>query len=288
MQRVLSGREPADKILNEISLRLSTISQTQRAPMFAIIQIGDNSASNIYIANKKRVAQQIGFDVLHHKFPEGIDAGYVKSVIHALNDDELIDGIIMQLPVAKQYKHLLYEITASKDIDGLGAVQQANLVLDKPGLRPCTPLGVIKLMEYYNIDFIQDISIVGRSILVGQSLALMLLHKNASVSIVHHQTKDIKKYLANADIVCLATGCPELVNSSMLKNGAVVIDIAITSLAGKVVGDYVHDDSSVIYSKVPGGIGPMTIACLMHNVFEAYKLRLQGWAPSPCIDQLHR
>lgn len=287
--RILSGRPPADKILKQITDELNQIMQSPnaRAPMFAIIQIGDNAASNIYIANKKRVAEQIGFDIVHHKFADGTNQEHIKSVIHALNSDNLIDGIIMQLPVAGQYKHLLYEIAAQKDIDGLGAQQQSNLTLDKPGLRPCTPLGVIKMMEYYNIDFVQDICIVGRSILVGQSLALMLMHKHGTVTIVHHKTRDIKKHLAQADIVCLAAGCPGLVDSSMLKENAVIIDIAITSVEGKVMGDYSPDGyknkCDISYSPVPGGVGPMTIACLMHNVFAAYKKSLffNCWSITP-------
>ena len=278
MNQVFSGREPADKILSCISFQLNEIlkNNSARSPMFAIIQIGDNAASNIYISNKKRVAQEIGFDVLHHKFPEGTDVEYIKSVIYQLNEDDAVDGIIMQLPVPEQYKHLLYEIAWHKDIDGLGFVQQANLVLDKPGLRPCTPLGVIKMLEYYNIDFQKDACVVGRSVLVGQSLALMLMHRNATVSVLHHKTHDISKYLARADLIFLAAGKPGLVNSSMLKPDAVVIDIAISSVDGKVVGDYEHfDQSDISYSRVPGGVGPMTIACLMSNVFQAYKANLQ-------------
>lgn len=278
-QAILSGREPADKILNQIKQQLETILKqdaTARTPMFAIIQIGDNPASNIYIANKKRVAEQLGFDVLHHKFADDVEIEIVEATIDSLNEDEFVDGIIMQLPVAGRYRHLLDKIAAHKDIDGLGKMQQANLVLNRDGLKPCTPLGVIKMMEHYSIPFETNTCIVGRSILVGQSLALMLLQHNATVTVVHHKTPDIAPHIKNADIVFLAAGCPGLVESHMLKKDAIVIDIAITAVENKVVGDYTHDatstqNSHIKYSPVPGGVGPMTIACLMHNVFKAYK-----------------
>jgi len=274
-EAILSGREPADKILNEIKQQLEAMlkqNPNTRTPMFAIIQIGHNPASNIYIANKKRIAEQLGFDVLHHKFPDDVEIETMEDTINSLNEDEFVDGIIMQLPVAERYRHLLDKIAADKDIDGLGKMQQANLVLNRDGLKPCTPLGVIKMMEHYAVPFEANVCIVGRSILVGQSLALMLLQRDATVTIVHHKTNDIAPHIKNADIIFLAAGYPGLVESHMLKKDAIVIDIAITPIKNKVVGDYKHDENSYIkHSPVPGGVGPMTIACLMHNIFKAYK-----------------
>lgn len=276
---LLSGRICADSIFEKIKKNIITAKKSSNFinPGFAIVQIGDNAASNIYIANKKRIAKELGFEVFHHQFENGCDHLEIEKIIIKLNTDVRVHGIIMQLPVMEQYKYLLYKIDAKKDIDGLGKIQQANLGLEQDGLRPCTPLGIIKLLEYYNISFEQNFCVIGRSVLVGQSLALMLLHKHATVSVVHAKTKNLEKHTKQADVVISATGVPGLVKLDMLNDGVVVIDVGITKINGKVYGDFDSSDleklqaKNIKYTPVPGGVGPMTIACLMYNVVQAWR-----------------
>lgn len=279
--KILSGSIVAEKFLEEIKLEAENLKQiTNRMPKFAIVQIADNPASNLYISNKKKAAEKIGFEYVHHKFDCDVDFNTVGHVIANLNASSEIDGIIVQLPVPAHLKQIVYLISPNKDIDGLGYIQQAKLALNLPGLRPCTPFGVLKLLDAYDISVECNVCIVGRSVLVGQSLALMLLHKNATVTIVHSKTKNIENCLKNADIVFLAAGMPNFIDMSMLSANCIVIDIAISKItdpndASKsiVTGDLNHDAHEHIkaYSPVPGGIGPMTIASLMHNTLLAYK-----------------
>lgn len=272
MQKILEGKSLAKKILNEIKEEASVFrKKIQRFPALAIIQIGDNQASNIYIEQKKIRAREINFCVEHIKLPENIDLEESKDIINALNFDETIDGIIMQLPIPERLQELCNYIDPEKDIDGIGKIQQANLLFNASGLRPCTPSAVLSLLEYYEIPIEgSDICVIGRSILVGQSLALMLLQKNASVSILHSKTKNLESYTKKADIICIAAGKPGLVNGGMIKNGAVIVDIGINRGAHGIIGDF-EPTQNCIYSPVPGGVGPLTVACLMLNTLRAAK-----------------
>ncbi len=271
----LCGHTSAKHLLEKISQEVADIiCEIERAPGFAIIQVGENPASDLYITNKKKVANNLGINVQHHQFDVSATFEEVGKLIGDLNMDRDIDGIIVQLPLPHHLKQVLYLISPLKDVDGLGYIQQARLALNIPGLRPCTPMGVMAMLEYYGIDIECNVCIVGRSVLVGQSLALMMMHKNATVDVVHAKTRDIKEHLIRANIVCLCAGHPGLVNFDMLKDDAIVIDIAITrNDQNKVVGDLELTGSTEIkaYSPVPGGVGPMTVASLMQNVVNACK-----------------
>lgn len=266
----LSGKIVAEKWLEEIK---QTASSLRNKPGFAILQVGDNAASNVYIKNKIKVAEQLNFHVVYHKIQEDTEINIAKKILHDLNTDPKIHGIIIQLPLPNTFKQLIYMIAPEKDIDGLGLFQQANLALNMPGLRPCTPTGVLRLMEYYNIPFKARACVVGRSILVGQSLALMLLHKGATITVTHLETANLTQHLKEADVVFLAAGNPGFIKAEMLNSNAIVIDIAITSCNGVLYGDLDKEAYKYIqaYTPVPGGIGPMTIAALMHNVLQAYQ-----------------
>lgn len=278
---ILSGLPYAKKTIDSIKLELVDIKNATLnyvPPKLAIIQIGNNDASNLYIQRKKKIANEIGFEVAHYQFKEEAESEDISATIEKLNHDPSIHGIILQLPISEQYKHLIYEIAAKKDIDGLGLMQQANLALKREGLRPCTPLGVINLMKYYNISFQQNMCIVGSSILVGQSLALMLLHEGATITITHSLTNNLAEHIKKADVIFLAAGVPGLVNPRMIKQDAVIIDIGITKIGNKFLGDFAWEENNgefFYYTPVPGGVGPVTVATLMQNLLKAYKRQIK-------------
>lgn len=280
--KILCGKTIAEKFLQEISSEAAKMAEiTNRMPKFAIIQVGKNPASEIYIKNKKKTAEKIGFGFELHEFDENTNFNTIGNLISELNLSKEIDGIIVQLPIPSHLKQILYLIAPNKDIDGLGYIQQARLALNLPGLRPCTPFGVIKLLKAYEIDLNCRICVVGRSVLVGQSLALMLLHENATVTIAHSKTRNIGQVLQDSDIICLAAGAPNFVTSEMVNPKSIVIDIAISKIQNpenplewRTTGD-LHENTHqkiAAFSPVPGGIGPMTVASLMYNTLEAHKL----------------
>lgn len=269
--QILDGKVVSEKILNKIKEETKTL---KHKPGFAILQIGNEHASNIYVERKKKVAQELGFFCVHLKFDLDIEKIALEKVIHELNNEETIDGIILQLPIPIHLKSVLNNIAFHKDIDGLGVIQQGNLALNLVGLRPCTPRGIISLLKEYGIEICNTNScIIGRSPLVGQSLALMLLHENSTVTVTHSKTQNLKKHTLNADIIFSATGQTHFLTPDMLKQDSIVIDVGINRIDEKITGDLAPETYEKIkaYTPTPGGIGPMTIASLFENVFTAYK-----------------
>ena len=270
---LLNGKVVRDKIFEELKERINGLDLT-----LAIIQIGNNEASNIYIRQKEKTCNNLGISFKLYKLEENVLEEEVINLIKKLNNSK-VTGILLQLPIPKHLnvKKIVDCIDEKKDVDGLTSKNVAKLVLKEKGLIPCTPKGVMSLLKYYNIDVEgKKVTIVGRSNLVGKPLANLMLNYNATVTVCHSKTKNLKELTLNADIIIVAVGQPNLITSDMVKAGAIIVDVGINRVDGKIVGDVAFDNVSKIVnyiSPVPGGVGPMTIASLIENIYEAYLLQ---------------
>ena len=274
---IISGKEISVKIKDQLKEEVSKIKETYpRLPKLVVILVGDNQASQTYVRNKERGCQYIGIEseILRH------DASFSEiellQEINDLNNDDTVDGILVQLPLPQHINEekVLDAIVPSKDVDGFHPENVAKLFLGQHSLVPCTPKGMMVLLEEINYDLAgKEVVIVGRSNIVGKPVALLCLQKNATVTIAHSQTKDLKAVCSRADVLIAAIGKPKFFNHEYVKDGAVVLDVGINrdennKLCGDVDFDDVKDKVSAI-TPVPGGIGPMTITMLMKNTIEA-------------------
>ena len=271
---ILDGKELAQKIRTEIK---QEVKACLIRPSLAVIQIGEDEENDIYIKNKEKACSEVGIYFRHFKFDDQTPELSIINKIKELNNDEYVNGIIVKLPIPEKYneKRILNTIINSKDIDGLTDINTGRLINGKKTLIPCTPLGIITLLKEYGIEISgKDICIIGRSKLVGRPLASLLLSEDATVTVCHSKTNDLKSKTLNADIVISAAGVPNLVTADMIKKDAVVVDVGISHVDGKLVGDVKFDEVSKKASyitPVPGGVGPMTIAMLLSNVMTCYK-----------------
>lgn len=279
MALILNGKVARDAYKSRLIERIQKLG---RAPVLALIQVGDNKESTIYIEQKRKFALAIGAKVEHIHFPAETTPEAVADKIRSLNERSDIDGIIVQLPLPAHFdkQALIETISPFKDVDGLTEENQNLLDKGAPRLIPATPRGVSLLLEHYSIDVRGKKAVVfGRSRLVGKPLAALLKAKGASVEVCHSKTPDPKSVSKNADLVFIAIGKPELIDSSYIKRGAVVVDIGINSIEGKkleeelprrkVVGDVLFSDVEphvTAISPVPGGVGPMTVLSLFDNL----------------------
>ena len=275
---IISGKEISVKIKDQLKEEVSKIKETYpRLPKLVVILVGDNQASQTYVRNKERGCQYIGIEseILRH------DASFSEiellQEINDLNNDDTVDGILVQLPLPQHINEekVLDAIVPSKDVDGFHPENVAKLFLGQHSLVPCTPKGMMVLLEEINYDLAgKEVVIVGRSNIVGKPVALLCLQKNATVTIAHSQTIDLKAVCSRADVLIAAIGKPKFFNHEYVKDGAVVLDVGINrdennKLCGDVDFDDVKDKVSAI-TPVPGGIGPMTITMLMKNTIEAF------------------
>lgn len=248
-------------------------------PHLAVIQIGDNKASNIYIKNKKKACFDVGISFDHIKFNETISESLVIDEIKRLNNDISVNGILVQLPLPLGFDEgkIINAIDPLKDVDGLTYPNVGNLVLENDCLVPCTPLGVMELLKYYNVNLCgKNVCLVGRSNLVGKPLIQLLLKENATLSICHSKSLDIKSYTKMADVLIVSAGHPNLITKDMVKEGAVIIDVGINKEGNILCGDVCFDEvrkKAKLITPVPGGVGPMTVSCLLKNVVKAYKIQ---------------
>ena len=263
---------------NEIRLELSKkIKNSLIKPCLTVIQIGNDEASNIYIKAKQKACEEVGIYFKHLKFSEFDPELEITNKIIELNNDPYVNGILIQLPLPKRFDEnkLLNLISKDKDVDGLTEINSGKLFKDKNNLVPCTPLGVIKILEKYNIDIEgKHAVVVGKSSLVGKPLAMLLLQKGATVTICHSKTNDLANFTKQADILISAVGKKDLITKEMVKENAVLVDVGINRVDGKIYGDIdfenVKDIASYI-TPVPGGVGPMTVAMLLNNVIKNYE-----------------
>ena len=276
MNNIIDGVGASLTLKNNIK---KEISKDNLTPSLAVIQVGDNKASNIYVRNKQKACEEVGISFNHIKLPDTISEDFVISEIKRLNEDISVNGILVQLPLPSNFytPTIINEISPLKDVDGLTYQNVGNLVLENECLVSCTPTGVMELLKMYNVSLSgKNVCVVGRSNLVGKPLIQLLLQEDATVSVCHSKSKNIKDYTKRADVLIVAAGHPNLITKDMVSDGVVVIDVGINrendSLCGDVSFDEVSKKASLI-TPVPGGVGPMTVACLLKNVVKAYKVQ---------------
>ena len=279
---IIDGKALSDKILKEIENEHSELqAKVGRKAGLAVIIVGENPASQIYVRNKIRACERVGFHSETIRLDEHITEENLLLEIEKLNNDNNIDGILVQLPIPKHINELkvINAISAEKDVDGFHATNIGKMMIgDETGFLPCTPAGVIQMFEEYNIDLEgKDVLVIGQSNIVGKPMTLLLINKRATVQVCNSKTKNLSEKLQKADVVVAAAGSPKLVKDSDVKEGVVVIDIGINRVDGKICGDVDFEEVSQKASyitPVPGGVGPMTIAMLIKNTFKSYKQKV--------------
>jgi methylenetetrahydrofolate dehydrogenase (NADP+)/methenyltetrahydrofolate cyclohydrolase len=271
--QILQGRPVADKVLAEVKAGVAALKQrTGVEPALAVILVGEDPASQIYVRNKKRAADEVGIASRDFLFPQGCTQAELLETIRRINADSALHGILLQLPLPKgmDEDEAVAAIAPQKDADGLHPMSLGNLLGGKPTAIPCTPAGCMEILDHYGIPIEgAEAVMVGRSRLVGKPLAQLLLARHATVTMCHTRTRDLAGHCRRADILCVAAGKPRVITGDMIKEGAVVIDVGVNRLAtGKLAGDVDFESASQrarAITPVPGGVGPMTIAMLMKN-----------------------
>ena len=267
---LLDGKKVRDEVLEDLKQK---IAENNLVIKLAIILVGNNEASKIYIRNKEKACKNVGIEVEKHLLDEKTREEDLITLINKLNEDASVTGIILQSPVPT---HIDFDkcsglIKASKDVDGFTEENIYNLYLGNDTIMPCTVKGIIKLLEYYDIPLEgANVVIVGRGNIVGHPLSLALINKNATVTVAHSKTKDLSNVTKNADILISATGVAHLITLDMVKPGAVVVDVGVSRIDGHIVGDVDFDNVKDVASWItpnPGGVGPMTVAMIIDNLF---------------------
>ena len=278
---IIDGKTEAkilrDKIKEEISLLQK---KTKKVPILSVILIGNYAPSEIYVKNKVKKSKEVGIDSNIIRYPDNVSENEVLKKIIELNEDSKVSGILVQLPLPKQInkEKIINLIHPSKDVDGFHPVNVGNLASGYHAITPCTPLGCSLLIKKIEKNLSgKHAVIVGRSNLNGKPMAQLLLKENCTVTIVHSKTKNIKEECSRADILVVAIGVPNIVKKDWVKEGSIVIDVGINKLENKIVGDVQFEEVKEkvkAITPVPGGVGPMTIACLLKNTLECFKARL--------------
>ncbi|MBQ3537789.1 MAG: bifunctional methylenetetrahydrofolate dehydrogenase/methenyltetrahydrofolate cyclohydrolase FolD [Clostridia bacterium] len=276
--KIIDGKRISEILREETALSVKMRPDGIRVPGLAVIIVGDNPASRVYVNNKKKACEICGFTSYEYALPENTAEAELLSLIEELNMNDDIDGILCQLPLPSHIDEnkVIDAISPEKDVDGFSPVSTGNLVAGKPCFAPCTPAGVVEMLKYEGIEISgKHCVIVGRSNIVGKPAALLMLQNNATVTICHSRTKNLAEEVSRADIVIAAIGKPGFITEDMVKEGAVVIDVGINRLpTGKLTGDVdfekVKEKASYI-TPVPGGVGPMTITMLMKNTLLSWK-----------------
>lgn len=284
----MDGKALAQRIQAELAQQVQALQpQFGRPPGLAVLMVGDNPASAAYVRNKERACQKVGIASFGQQFSTNVTQTEVSQAIQDLNQTEVVDGILLQLPLPDHLDAiaLLHQIDPDKDADGLHPLNLGRLIRGEPGLRSCTPAGVMRLLQEYQIDLKgKQVVVIGRSILVGKPLALMLLEADATVTVAHSRSQDLGSLARRADVLIAAVGRPGMITAEMVKPEAVVIDVGInritdyegkTSLVGDVNFDSVQAVAQLL-TPVPGGVGPLTVAMLLHNTLWSYRQRHKG------------
>lgn len=279
--QIINGKAIADNLLNTINLRVKKrIDSGKRAPALAVILIGNDPASSIYVRNKRLACEKSGIKSIAHELPSSTTEAELLALINKLNEDDDIDGILVQSPLPPQIdeKLVIEHISAAKDVDGFHPYNIGRLTVRQPTLRSCTPFGVIKMLQATDIELMGlDAVVIGVSNHVGRPMALELLLAGCTVTCCHRHTKDLQSNVARADLLVVAAGKPGLVKGEWIKPGAIVIDIGINRLPdGSLRGDVdfaTAKERAAWITPVPGGVGPMTVATLMENTLLALELR---------------
>ena len=284
MEKIIDGKEISKNIKDEIKLEIENLKkETGKIPGLAVILVGNDPASNVYVGSKEKTCLSLGFYSEKYVLPENASEDELLDKINELNKNVDIDGILVQLPLPKHINSdkILNSILPEKDVDGFHPINVGKLMIGADdGFFPCTPYGIIELLKRKNIKIDgKNAVIVGRSNIVGKPISLMLLKENATVTICHSRTKDLNSVVKGADIIVAAIGKAKFINKDMVKDGAIIIDVGINRIDGstKLYGDVDYDsvfDKISYITPVPGGVGPMTIAMLMKNTLISFKRRV--------------
>ncbi len=279
---ILNGKEIAKTIRENIKIEIEEFTKTNgQGISLAVVLVGNNDASERYVKHKEKACIDAGVAFTLVRKDETISEEELKKAIKQLSEEQNINGILVQLPLPKHIdeRNIIDQINPLKDVDGLTLDNLARIQTGDEQLVPCTPLGIIKMLEYHNIN-LEGVNtcIIGRSVLVGKTLASLFTNRSATVTLCHSRTRDLSSIASTADILVSATGMPKLVSSEFVKQDAVVIDVGINMLNGKLVGDIDFDDVKEkisLITPVPGGVGPMTIAMVLHNTLKCATLQLE-------------
>lgn len=279
MANLIDGKLISTQIKDELKKEVEELKAQGKEGALAVIQVGNDPASSVYVRNKKRACEYIGIQSVSYELDENITEDELLNIINKLNEDVSIKGILCQLPLPKHIDEdkVIDAISPEKDVDGFSPQSVGALVIGKKGFLPCTPAGIVQLLKRSNIDIEgKNCVVVGRSNIVGKPMSLLMLRENATVTVCHSKTKDLQEVCKRADILIVAIGKPMFIDDTYVKDGAVVIDVGIhrdenNNLCGDVNFEAASQKASYI-TPVPGGVGPMTIAMLMSNCVQAIKM----------------
>lgn len=273
MTQIIDGKKISQEIKDELKLKVEGLkAENKKIPCLAVIQVGNDPASTVYVGNKKKACEYIGIGSKSFEIPEETTQDELLSIIDDLNNDDEVTGILVQLPVPKHIDEdtIIRRISPKKDVDGFHPMSVGALLIGEEGYLSCTPAGVIQLLKRSGVEIAgKECVVIGRSNIVGKPMAVLLLRENGTVTICHSKTANLKEVCKRADILVVAIGKPKMINSEYVKEGACVIDVGIHRMDnGKLCGDVDFDDVKEhcsFITPVPGGVGPMTIAMLMNN-----------------------
>lgn len=275
---LIDGKKVSVEIQNRLLQETAELKcKTGRMPGLATVLVGEDPASAVYVRNKNKICNEVGFQSFEQNLPAETTEAQLLDLINGLNQKDEVNGILVQLPLPDHIdsQKILLSIDPEKDVDGFHPINVGKLAIGNALLTPCTPTGIIALLDYYGIEISGKHAVVlGRSNIVGKPVANLLLQRHATVTICHSKTTNLAQVTSQADILIAAVGRPHFVNSEMVKEGAVVIDVGINRVDGKLTGDVDFDSVSNkagFITPVPGGVGPMTIALLMENTLKAFK-----------------
>jgi methylenetetrahydrofolate dehydrogenase (NADP+) / methenyltetrahydrofolate cyclohydrolase len=282
--QILDGKAVAQKVVADVKAGVAALKERGGAtPTLAVVLVGDFPPSKIYIANKKKMAAEVGIASRDFLFPEGLSQTDLLALLRRLNADPAIHGILLQLPLPGgcNEDEAIAAIAPEKDVDGFHPTNLGHLLAGTPHVLPCTPAGVMEILDHYGVELKgAEAVVVGRSRIVGKPLAQLLLARHATVTVCHTRTRDLAAHTLRAEVLCVAAGRPRVVTGDMVREGAVVVDVGINRLeSGKLVGDVEFESASKrarAITPVPGGVGPMTVAMLMKNTLQAARRHLGG------------
>lgn len=272
MAVVIDGKKISTEIKDELKVKVAELTSQNIEITLCVIQVGSDPASTVYVNNKKKACEYIGIKSISHVLPEETTEEELLALVKQCNEDPAINGILVQLPLPKQINEdtIIQNIAVAKDVDGFHPQSVGNLSIGRKGFASCTPAGIIELLKRYHIPMEgKECVIIGRSNIVGKPMSMLMLRENATVTICHSRTRNLKEICQRADILIVALGKPRFIDADYIKEGSVVIDVGIhrnenSKLCGDVVYESVFPKVSAI-TPVPGGVGPMTITMLMHN-----------------------
>lgn len=289
MAQILDGKIVAQKVLAEVKAGVVALkARGGVTPTLAVVLVGDFPASKIYVANKKKMAAEVGITSRDFLYPDGLPQGEVLALLSRLNADPGVHGVLLQLPLPPECDEdqAIAAIAPEKDVDGFHPTNLGHLLAGTPTVLPCTPAGVMELLDHYGIELKgAETVVVGRSRIVGKPLAQLLLARHATVTMCHTRTRDLAVHTRRAEILCVAAGRPQVITGEMVREGAVVVDVGINRLEnGKLVGDVEFAGAAQrarAITPVPGGVGPMTVAMLLRNTLQAAHRQLGAPSPRP-------